>query len=525
MRMLYHLVRADFLERSRRYSFLVTLAAAVYLGYCSITGKVVVQLEDYRGVYNSAWIGCLMTLVATTFLSLVGFYIVKNTILRDQETGVGQILATTPMTKSFYTIAKAISNFAVLSAMVGVMALAALLMQYLKAEDTHVQLGPLLLPFLLFALPAMFFTGALAVLFETLPILRGGAGNVIFFFVWTALIALPIAPLANGGRVGTATYFSDATGLVSIMGQMQEDLRTIDPLYKNGAQLTIGERAATRTFLWTGLRLRPAVYWSRAACLMLSIAIALLGASFFHRFDPGRRWDFQKVSTGDSADVNVDVTTTALPAQTQRHLTPIAHTGSATRMLRLVLAELKLMLKGHRWWWYAIAGGIFIASVASPPAAPGAALAALIWPVLVWSQMGTREARFNTTSLIFSAEHSVRRQLPAVWIAGIVVAAVTNSGFAIRLLSAGHRQGLMSWLASTLFVPSLALAFGVWSNTSKLFEAVYTAWWYVGPAHQTPGLDFLGTTVQSARPQLYLAMTLALVVAAYLGRRAKLAYT
>ena len=256
-RVLYHLVRADFLERVRRYNFLATLAAAVYLGYCSITGKVIVRLDDYRGVYNSAWIGCLMTLVATMFLSLIGFYIVKNTIQRDQETRVGQILATTPMTKSFYTIAKTISNFAVLSAMVAVMALAALLMQFLKAEDTHVHLGALLSPFLLFALPAMAFTGAIAVLFETLPVLRGGAGNVIYFFVWTALIAVPVTPMANGGRVGSVTYFSDVTGLVSIMSQMQEDLRKIDPLYKNDAELTVGDRSSVKDVSLGGIAPSP----------------------------------------------------------------------------------------------------------------------------------------------------------------------------------------------------------------------------------------------------------------------------
>ena len=178
-RVLFHLVRADFLERVRRYNFLVTLAAATYLGYCCMTGKIVIRLDEYRGVYNSAWLGCLM-LVTTTFLTLIGFYIVKNTVQRDQETRVGQILATTPMTKSFYTIAKMVSNFAVLAAMVVVMALAAVLMQWLKAEDPHVHLWALLSPFLLFALPAMAFTGALAVLFETLPGLRGGVGNVLY---------------------------------------------------------------------------------------------------------------------------------------------------------------------------------------------------------------------------------------------------------------------------------------------------------------------------------------------------------
>jgi hypothetical protein len=232
----------------------------------------------------------------------------------------------------------------------------------------------------------------------------------------------------------------------------------------------------------------------------------------------------KKVPAENHPAANVEVA--ALPAQTGARLTPAAHTSGAATMLRLVVAELKLMLKGHRWWWYAGAVIIFIASVASPLDAVrgGVALAALIWPVLVWSQMGTREARFNTASLIFSSEHSIHRQLPAIWIAGVGVVAITNGGLAIRLLIAGDHQGLLSWIACALFVPSLALALGLWSGTSRFFEAVYTAWWYAGPAHHTPGLDFLGTTVQSARPQLYLVMTAALTVAAYLGRRAKLAY-
>ena len=78
LRVLYHLVRADFLERVRRYNFLVTLAAAMYLGYCCVTGKVLIRLDEYRRVYNSAWLGCLMTLVATTFLKL-------NRLLRREE--------------------------------------------------------------------------------------------------------------------------------------------------------------------------------------------------------------------------------------------------------------------------------------------------------------------------------------------------------------------------------------------------------------------------------------------------------
>ena len=117
-RILYHMVRADFLERVRRYSFLLSLFFSIYLGYEVYTGRIRLQLGDDVGVNNSAMPWLVITLLATTLLTLIGFYIVKNTIQRDRETRVGQIVVTTPMSKSFYTLSKALSNFAVLAAMV-----------------------------------------------------------------------------------------------------------------------------------------------------------------------------------------------------------------------------------------------------------------------------------------------------------------------------------------------------------------------------------------------------------------------
>ena len=73
-RVLYHMVRADFLERVRRYSFLLTLAGALWVAYGVATEEVwIVVGNGYRGVYNSAWIGALMAICCSTFLSLPAF--------------------------------------------------------------------------------------------------------------------------------------------------------------------------------------------------------------------------------------------------------------------------------------------------------------------------------------------------------------------------------------------------------------------------------------------------------------------
>ena len=181
---IYAIGRADFLERVRRHSFLVTLLFAVYLGYAAATGQISLRLGEYRGVYTSAWIGVMVSLITTTFLSLVGFYIVKNAVERDRQTGVGEILASKPLSRTAYLLGKFLSNFAVLASMLVVLALAAIVMQFLVAEDRAFHAWALLSPFLLLSLPALALTAALALLFETMRILRGGFGNVAWFFLW-----------------------------------------------------------------------------------------------------------------------------------------------------------------------------------------------------------------------------------------------------------------------------------------------------------------------------------------------------
>ncbi|HUM07222.1 MAG TPA: hypothetical protein VLT90_17265 [Terriglobales bacterium] len=529
-RVLYQMARADFLERVRRYSFLLTLAFAIYLGYATFAGHILLRLDDYRGIYNSAWLGGLMALVSSMFLSLVGFYIVKNSIQRDQDTRVGRILATTPMTKTFYTMAKTASNFAVLASMVAVMAGATVVMQFIQAEDRHIDLWALLGPLILLSLPCMAFTAALAVLFETLPLLRSGMGNVIYFFLWSFLLVGPVSVVEKNRPIPPSAYLMDFGGIVSTMGQMQSAVRQLDADYKGGSSLTVGnhEPAPPKRFVWQGIAWNQPILLGRVVWISFSLLLVLIAAVFFHRFDPAREWRLRKATAAPSAAeesaTTVEHGSRAEPATI--HLTPMAQARPRYSLAALVMAELRIMLKGKRWWWYAVAGGLSIACLASPleNARGGVLVAAWIWPILVWSSMGARERRNETESLIFSSARALPRQLPAVWIAGVVVALLTGGGVGIRLLLRGDFAGAEAFLAGAFFVPSLALALGVWSGSSKPFEAIYTAWWYVGPAHHTPGIDFMGVSAASSEPVVFAMAAVALVAVAYWGRRVRMGY-
>ena len=525
LRVVYGIARADFLERVRRYSYLITLLFAVYLGYAAGTGRISLRLGDYRGLYTSAWIGAMVSLVATTFVSLVGFYIVKNAVDRDRQTRVGEILAGTPLTKVSYFLGKFLSNFAVLVSMVVVLALAAVAMQFLAAEDRTFHAWVLLSPFLFLALPAMAITAAMALLFETFSFLRGGFGNVLWFFLWTFGLTLPVV---------TELPQLDPSGIWVVYGSMVPAARAGIPGYEGGFYLTVADKSirVATGFHWNGVEWTTGIVTQRLAWIAAAFAFVLCGALFFDRFDPARsrrrpgaRPRLEGAAT--PAGVAPESASARPHVATSTNLTPLVPGALHSGAWPLLAAELHLALKGYRWWWYAVAGGLLIAQFAAPlDVSRGPLLAAAwIWPILVWSALGTREARFGTEQLVFSCARILPRQFPAAWVAGILVAALTGLGAAVRLAIAGQGAGLLAWAAGVLFIPSLALALGVWSGTSKFFEGLYTALWYLGPFKRSPGLDFTGGAngPQAGRfALLYLAVAATLVAAAFFRRARQL---
>lgn len=535
LRALYHLVRADFLVRVRRYGFLIVLGATLLLGYAVTSGQIVVRLDEYSGLHNSAWVGLLTTLAATVFLSLAGFYVVKGTLARDRRTGVGQIVAATPVSRSLYILSKTLSNLAVLATLVGILVLAAVALQLLRAEDTTIALWPLLSPFLLILMPALAVVAALAVLFETIPWLRGGFGNVTYFFLWALFLTYSFLH---------PSCFVDVLGLLLVEDVFLAAARAGLLQYSGGVSIEMVRLMPTQTFRWEGIPWTAELILARLYWVAIAGVLVLLAVVLFDRFDPARglahRYDlsFQRgrldmlrwLRTGlwlpaPSAPPEEESARTPVPAQVT--LTPLVRPLAGSRLRPVghtLLAELRLLLKGQRWWWYAVALGLVVAGLLVPPFESGRQIAlplAWLWPVLLWSALGVREARHHTGELVFCATHPLRRQLPATWLAGVILALLTGSGAAVRLVLGGNWAALTAWSAGALFIPTLALALGCWSGSSKPFEAVYVALWYAGPINGLPALDFMGALPEAVAGGVcwyYLALTGLLLALAALGR-------
>src|SRR3954451_2278035 len=91
LRVIWQVALADFRERTRRYPFLVSLLLCGWLAYTVYIDITQVILGTNVGYFNSAWTAGTLAIIANTALSLVGFFLVKNTIERDERTRTGQL--------------------------------------------------------------------------------------------------------------------------------------------------------------------------------------------------------------------------------------------------------------------------------------------------------------------------------------------------------------------------------------------------------------------------------------------------
>ena len=521
---IYHLALADFYERARRYSFLLTLAVVIFMGVLVNNGTLFLSLgsidpnisSSYRGEFNSAWIGTMTVLVLNLFLGLFGFYLVSDCIKRDIRTGVGQIIATTPISRVEYLIGKWISNCLVLYVLVLILAAAAAIMVLLQGKAA-LDLSALLLPFLAVALPFMTLTAALAVVFESVPWLRGTVGNVIYFGLWMGVgvpslqggMGLPLLKDPLGVDVFRASLYAgansafpnEAIGKLGITG-------FVDTQYK--------------VFNWAGLDWTPDIIAGRWLWAVFGLGLILLSAVWFARFDPSREGLRR-------APVKPDEVREGKPTAARKkgpkivlpNLSPLVSKLAQTNLfLGVLFAELRMLLNGRRWWWWLGIAGLNIAILICPLMITKSYLlpVAWLWPLPIWSEMGNRERKNSTYQMVFSSARPVLRQLPAAWLAGVLVTALFGIAGAVVFLSNGDLPGLAGWIGAVIFIPTLALALGVFSSGSRLFEVVYLFLWYMGPYQKLPIFDFI-----TGAPQVFLLASagLLLLSAYWRGRQVR----
>ncbi len=523
------IIKADFIERTRSYGFLVTIAVSLLFAYAFVPPAnakyAVVMISGYRGVYNSAWIGATAAISTITNLFLLGYLLVKNAIDKDRQTGVGQIIAATPVKKLTYMLGKFLSNFFILMVIVFITLLVAAIMQIVRGEDMFLNMADLAVPFLIVVIPAMAIVAATAILFEAIMFLKGGAGNIVYFFIWGFLLSYSTSYMLKleNFKINISSLMGSEIFFDSMVTRFKELFPGVS-IQKADGFLSLEE--PLKTFVWQGVNWNIDMILGRMVWLLAALAIVIIAALLFRGFDhPAKVKSIGILSKFKKTRADKYATMIESHGEYERFdakkLAPVSFKFS---FMNMVAYELKLMLKGQKWWWYMIQGFLIMGCIISPIAVTKSYFGPLswFWPLLIWSSMGIREVRNCTHQIVFSSPYPLRRQFPATWLSGFIVALLSGSGMVVKFLMAGDVKAIPAWCVGAMFIPTLAYMLGIWTRTSKTFEGIYLVMMFAGLLNKVMVFDFIGVldkSIEHGMPFKYLMISVLSVLIALYGRK------
>lgn len=497
----YYFVTFRVLKQIRSYAFLLVIAISIFLSYFSVpsaeAGYEVLYIGGVRGVYNSEWLGGMVSILSTLLLWVFGFYMLRSQISEDIQIGAGELIAATPVSKQKYIIATFFANWLVLLIMSLVLLFSFVIMQIVRAEVQTLHLLEYVKPFLAVTLPSLTILASLTVFFDVVPGLKGTVGNIIYFFLW---MILSVVTLANPNP------FIDLFGLDVIMNAMAntaaEHFDFIDVNEVGGSFGYYPIEGKIPTFVWDGMQVNHILLVSRFVWVLYAVVIVFISILSFDRFAKSQlRRQPKETYAVPAIKTNLE--------HKEILLTPIEKHVGQVKLFYMIKAELLLMLRGHSIWWY----GFMIACTVIPFVVSFSIFKMwipliLIVPLSVWSQMGTREKN-NGLQLLINSSCSILPKLVSVWIAGVIISLLFSAGTIIRLFLLGESGVALNWMIGIVFICTLALTLGVISGNQRLFEIMYLLWWYLGPVNSLPYLDFLGFSANSCA--LYLSISIVLL--------------
>jgi hypothetical protein len=472
MRRFGAIVGADLLERTRSAKFWVIQVLLCIASWWSFPTMdkdyIVLALNGHlRGEYSSAWIGMVVAMLAV-WLSLVGFYLVRGTLVRDFETRVWELLVATPLTRSAYLLAKWCSNMAVLLlVLAGALAVGAVA-QMVRGENPDFDLGELVKPALFLAVPSLGITALLALVFDLVPWLRRTAGNVLFFILWIASLAATV-PAMNSAMAGegAGAWAGDPRGMVvfqhSLARQVAPQLKD-EELRKGFCMVCVVKTKQRGQFAWKEWQPDAAMVAGRLLWLLVAIGGVVLCAPWLDR------------AAASSAPRAASASGSG---RRLRLLDWLMAPLQSTQLGTLVAAELQLTLRQRPgWWWLAIMFTAGAGMLAPPPMAAFAVVAG--WALLLdrYGQAALYERSTRTGPLIFSASGAGKRVLQARWTVLFALGVAVNLPAVLRFAVTEPMIALAIIIVAAS-LPAWSLAIGALTGNSRTFELLACVFAYL----------------------------------------------
>jgi hypothetical protein len=476
--------------RLRRLSTLVALFAVIVLSWQIIVdpnhGTAILAIKNARVLYTSSALAISSAMLASPLFALLGFYLVRGRIGEDLRSGVGSVIAATPVGNGRFLLARWLGGVAYLGALLLAM-LCSIMLLHLVRGDGPLQPAVYLLSYCAVLLPMVFFGVGMAILFDSIPFMMGKLGDVAYFFIWVWQLSLLSKLEGLSGGMPGSWLLIDFSGMVSGVMTLQE--------HWHSNHLSIGSHnfdpkltpITLPVMLWSAKLL-----WLRAASALLALLPLLPAAWLFHRYSP----DKVKASHASTRRSPLQVLNQWLRPLARRVQPLFALAARLPGPVGQIVAEVALTLANSPASVLVLALSL-IASLFTPSAAlPGLLVPILaFWGVLI-SDISSRDHSANleamTSTVVGTAAGGMAgrfwHKLAATGVCGLLF-----MGLIVLRLALAQPFYAAALLSGIFVLSVLATVLGYLSRTARTFLSLFLFWVYVAlNAHDIAVIDLVG---------------------------------
>lgn len=415
---------------------------------------VVIAVQDQLPVLTSAMLGVWLGIVVTTLLLPVGYIYLRANTNRRQPWQVEEV---TSAPRVAVLLGRFAADGAVMLGSLGTLTLAGWFLGWLMVT------GPfnpwyIAYPLWLIAAPPLIMLASLRILFDALPWLRGALGDLAYFFLWMASIAMPLVG-ANQPSSFAANLF-DHPGFVRPLagpepaGEMNVQIGGVDPANLKPGRIDLDVGAGLHA---------PGYVAARLAWIAIAVAIVLVAGLVYRPHRVGRRQADQGriaklLSAGPPPAVRIDA-----PAARQ----------AGSQAVGLVLAEFRLIGAGRLFLVLSVA--VALIGLAGDYRHTGSPAALLLLIFGLCAHAGRSEARGLLKLAVTSALSPMMRRAAFV---------VAGTGWALLMaLPAtavrGSGEPLLLALATGGAASIAAMVLAALTGSSFAPRVVLLITWYV----------------------------------------------
>jgi len=474
VRAVFGQARADYIGKSRDFSFLALMALCLFGAFWFVPREIdgfeimALQPDIFIQGGNPSWIPVTSALGLAFFLPFIAFFYLRNTIAWDEEIGMSQLITSSTVGNLRYLIGKFLAGTLLLFTFAVTVIIGSFFMALWHFPGQLLSLYAFLSPYM-FLLASLPLCAAIAVLFGAVRFLRGVIGSIIYV-MGVFVIMVYSMELENAGiflRTVDVTAISSLMEIISRTAYEQTGYTIYNVMFIGGYGGDGGHQP-TLPLVFEGLHFNSTDFIVFGTMLLIALGIVFISAPLYglSKLLP-KKIRVRKAKKASNTEISVT---------TRVKLSYSAVSPSQKNMwARGVFTEMKLMLKGKPLIWFlGCLAGITLTIFLEMNMVFSLVLPLLmLWLVNVFSPLGNREHNHDMLKVIATINGGTLKQVVYSLVAGLLIALTAVLPFVLRMVLAGQFIGVFVVLAGVVFLPSFALFLGEFTKTNRAFEVLF----------------------------------------------------